>query len=104
LLILWGMQLTIRFQIPGDLTIDSDAQAEISYVWHTGTGPGQDRAIRVVHAVQQRLRQGSSSRIEWVPGHSGMEGNERADQLTRELALEKQHGRTCIAWLKELIS
>jgi hypothetical protein len=41
-------------EIRGDLTIHSDAQAAIARVSHTGTGPGQDRAIRVVKAVQKR--------------------------------------------------
>jgi hypothetical protein len=98
------MKYAIDNQIPGDLTIHSDAQAAISRVGHTGTGPGQDRAMRVVQAVQRRLRQGWRTRIEWVPGHSGIEGNERADQLAGEAASEKRHGRTSIAWLKERIS
>jgi hypothetical protein len=38
-------------EIAGDLTIHSDAQAPIARVGHTGTRPGQDRAIRVVKAV-----------------------------------------------------
>jgi hypothetical protein len=42
------MEYAIDNQIPGDLTIHSDAQAAISRVGHPGTGPGQDRAIRVV--------------------------------------------------------
>jgi hypothetical protein len=66
------MEYAIDNQIPGDLTIHSDAQAAISRVGHTGTGPGQDRALRVVQAVQRRLRQGWRTRIEWVPGHSGI--------------------------------
>jgi hypothetical protein len=45
-------------QIPGDLTIHSDAQAAIARVSHTGTGPGQDRARRVVKAVQRRKKRG----------------------------------------------
>jgi hypothetical protein len=34
------MEYAIDNQIPGDLTIHSDAQAAISRVGHTGTGPG----------------------------------------------------------------
>jgi hypothetical protein len=88
----------------GDLTIHSDAQAAIARVSHTGTGPGQDRAIRVVKAVQKRKERGCRTSIEWVLGRSGIEGNERADQLTGEAAAEKRTGRTSIIWLKERIS
>jgi hypothetical protein len=52
------MEYAIDNQIPGDLTIHSDAQGAISRVGHKGTGPSQDRALRVVQAVQRRLRQG----------------------------------------------
>jgi hypothetical protein len=52
------MVYAIDNQIPGDLTIHSDVQAAISRVGHTGTGPGQDRAIRVVQVVQPQLRKG----------------------------------------------
>jgi hypothetical protein len=39
-----------------------------------------------------------------VPIHSGIEGNDRADQLAGESAAEKITGRTSIAWLKGRIS
>jgi ribonuclease HI len=93
-----------RNQIPGDVIIHSDAQGAIARVGHTGTGPGQDRAIRVVKAVKDRLTQGWKTCIEWVPGHTGIAGNDRADQLAGEAAAEKHTGRTSIAWLKERIS
>jgi ribonuclease HI len=98
------MEFVNQNEIRGDLTIHSDAQAAIARVSHTGTGPGQDRAIRVVKAVQKRKERGWRTSIEWVLGHSGISGNERADQLAGEAAAEKKTGRTSIAWLKERVS
>jgi hypothetical protein len=80
------MESAIDNQIPGDLTIHSDAQAAISRVGHTGTCRGQDRAIRVVQAVQHRLRQSWCTRIKRVPGHSGIVGDGRPiSSLARQL-------------------
>jgi hypothetical protein len=90
-------------EIPSDLTIHSDAQAAIARVSHTGTGPGQDRATRVVKAVQKRKERGWRTSIEWVLGHSGVGGDEHAGQLTGGAAAGEKTGRTSIAWLKERI-
>jgi ribonuclease HI len=91
-------------ELPGDLTIHSDAQAAVARVAHKGTGPGQDRETRVVKAVQQRHRRGCQTRIEWVSGHSGISGNDRADQLAGEAISHNRKGRTSIAWPNERTS
>jgi hypothetical protein len=39
-----------------------------------------------------------------VPGHTGIAGNKRPDQLCGEAASNKKKGQTSIAWLKKLIS
>jgi ribonuclease HI len=98
------MEFVNQNEIPGDLTIHSDAQAAIARVSHTGTGPGQDRAIPAVKTVPKRKERGWRTSIEWVLGHSGIEGNERADQLAGDAVAEKNTGRASIAWLKERIS
>jgi ribonuclease HI len=98
------LQYVTRNKIAGDVTIHSDAQAAIARVGHTGTGPWQGRAIRVVKAVEHRAAQGWRTCIEWVLGHTGIAGNEWADQLAGKAASEKQKGRTSIAWLKKHIS
>jgi ribonuclease HI len=80
------MEYTIDDQIPGDLTIDSDAHKAIWHDGHTGIGARGYRILRAVHAVQYRLRQGWHIRIKWVRGQSGIVGNERADQLAGKAA------------------
>jgi hypothetical protein len=98
------MEFVIYNEISGDLTIHSDAQAAILRVGHTGIGPGQERAIRVVKAIQKRHQRGWRTGIDWVPGQTGIARNERVDQLAGEAASNKQKGRTSIARLKERIS
>jgi hypothetical protein len=46
----------------------------------------------------------ASTRINDVPGHTGVVGTARADQLAGEAASQRRKGRTSIAWLKERIS
>jgi hypothetical protein len=73
------MDLVDANQIAGDMTIHSEAQAAIARVSHNRTGPAQGSAIRVVKSVQRRKDRGWWTRIEWVPGYSGIDGNERAN-------------------------
>jgi hypothetical protein len=57
-----------------------------------------------VKAVKDCLTQGWKMCIEWVPAHTGIAGNERADQMAGQAVPEKHIGRTSIAWLTERIS
>jgi hypothetical protein len=66
------LEYIMHNQVPGYVTIHSDPQAAIAR--------GQDRAIRIAwHRVGEHV-------FEWVPGHTGIAGNERAIGL-----LERQH-------------
>jgi hypothetical protein len=58
-------------------------------------------AIRVVEAVHRRLKHGRRTRIELVPGHSGIDENDRADHLAGAATSENRKGRTSIEWVKE---
>ena len=63
------------------VTILLDSQAAIARLRHTQPGPGQALAIQA-HAIAKGLH----VTIQWVPGHAGVEGNERADQVAKQTA------------------
>ena len=68
------------------VTILLDSQAAIARLRHTQPGPGQALAIQA-HAIAKRLHtQGRQPTIQWVPGHAGVEGNEKADQVAKQAA------------------
>jgi len=63
-----------------------DSQAAIARLRHTQLGPGQALAMQA-HAIAKRLHiQGRQHTIQWVPGHAGVEGNEKADQVAKQAA------------------
>jgi hypothetical protein len=58
------MEFVNQNEIRGDLTIYSDPEAAIARVSQTGTGPGQDHAIRVVKVVHKSNQRGWRTSIE----------------------------------------
>ena len=68
------------------VTILLDSQAAIARLRHTQPGPGQALVIQA-HAITKRLHARCRQHtIQWVPGHAGVEGNERADQVAKQAA------------------
>ena len=69
-----------------------DNQAAISTVANNARQPGQ-YLLDKIHAQLQDLRHSHQHlriHLEWVPGHSGLAGNETADELARDAALTQQ--------------
>jgi hypothetical protein len=76
------MKYVIDNQIPGNLTIHSSSGNKI-HIGHIGTGPGQDRAVRVVQTYSSASGKVGVRRIEWVPGHTKFDGSKRPIRLVR---------------------
>ena len=64
-------------------TIYSDNQAGLYRLRTPSDNPGQSNQIRAITAARQIKAKGASITLEWVPGHTDIEGNERADRLAK---------------------
>ncbi|KAI9037195.1 ribonuclease H family protein [Aspergillus affinis] len=67
----------------GPVTILLDSHSAIARLQHTQTGPGQALVVQAHMAAQELQAQGREPTIQWVPGHAGVEGIERADQAAK---------------------
>ena len=46
--------------------------------------PGQEYILRGLNNIQTLKNANIKTHIHWVPGHTSIKGNERADQLAKE--------------------
>ncbi len=81
-----ALELARRIRGRGPVTVLIDSQAAINRLRHLGPGPGQYLAIQAHRAAEALTAQNRSISLAWVPGHEGVEGNERADQAAKRAA------------------
>jgi ribonuclease HI len=68
------------------VVIFSDNQACVKRLSNPAASPGQQWCIRIAAVSRELERRSILLSIQWVPGHSGVEENERVDQLAKEAA------------------
>ena len=66
---------------PSDIIILSDSQAGIKALSSTSINSIQ---VKTIISALNELGKSNSVSVRWVPGHMGVPGNERADELARE--------------------
>ena len=81
-----ALQLAEKVGDQRPVTILLDSQAAATGLRQTQPGPGQALVIQA-HATAKRLHaRGRKPTIQWIRGHAGVEGNERADQAVNQAA------------------
>ena len=74
---------------PGDkFEVFSDNQAALLRLKTPSDAPGQEYQIRAIEAASLITSKGATVRLNWVPGHKDVPGNELADSLAKEATLE----------------
>ncbi|POS88401.1 hypothetical protein EPUL_000062 [Erysiphe pulchra] len=75
------------------INVWSDSKSTIMRIEHLRPGPGQWLARRI-HENANRLQElGISVNVRWAPEHANIEGNEKADGVTKQAA---RNGRQCM--------
>ena len=65
------------------VSIFMDAQVAMAKIRQDDDGPGQGLA-REIRKLEKELSATTNLEYNWVPGHEGIEGNEKADQMAKE--------------------
>jgi len=66
----------------------SDNQAALLRLKTPSDAPSQACKIRAIEAASLIASKGATVRLNWVPGHKDVPGNELADSLAKEATLE----------------
>jgi ribonuclease HI len=85
-----------------DIWLFLDNAAAITRMEDIKPGPGQHHAL-ITHDIAKDLKcMGIQLHIHWVPGHTDVRGNERADKLAKRAAQKPSPSFpiTSISWLK----
>ena len=79
-----------RERNPGSGVLLTDNQAVVRNL--EGRRPGRNKEVEELKRELRELGEGRRVRVQWVPAHVGIEGNEWADREANEARREEQEG------------
>lgn len=92
---LWGISEALKIapkentsRKAGTITVFSDSQAAIKQLQESKSNAGQALKIQIFKRAKQLHTHGGELVVRWIPGHSGIEGNEQADKAAKEAATD----------------
>ena len=82
-----GVQLAVMESGSGvRYALFTDSQAAMQHILNDSPGLGQAQAALAIRFARAVCQRGPTTDVRWVPGQSGVEGNEQADQWARGAA------------------
>jgi ribonuclease HI len=81
-----ALEIAKQLGYKGSIRVLLDSQAAIAQLPDNRVGPGQIWAIQAQDIARRLENQGCQITIQWVPGHQGILGNEKADQAAKAAA------------------
>ena len=91
----------------GPIHVFSDSKAALERLTSFHLAPGQAAQTRIISAARRMLRQEPDMkiRLHWVPEHSNVEGNEKADQAAKQATKLACHApRSSLSFLKRMVN
>ncbi len=103
---LWGISQALKIALKettpkkaGRITVYSDAQMAIKQLQEAKSNVGQTLRIQIYKQARQLRAYGREVIVRWIPGHSRVEGNERADKAAKKVVANR---RAQVAWWSSL--